>query len=168
MATYFPQNEGQLLAINGVGDQKLQRYGEPFLALLKTYCSEHELQPLAKGAPIRSARPMSTPGKKRYEEVGERFVAGESVEEIRASYGVKIGTVIQNLARYQQDGYEIDGRRAIECSTLSEEDQERVFAAFDELGVERLSPVFEALGKEVSYDELHLLRFVYVSRFAQD
>ncbi len=167
MATYFPQNEGQLLAINGVGDKKLERYGEPFLELLKTYCGEREIQPVAKGAPMRAARPMSTPGKKRFEEVGERFVAGESVEEIRASYNVKISTVIQNLARYQQAGYEVDGRRAIECSTLEADGQERVFAAFEELGVERLAPVYEALGQQISYDELHLLRFVYISRNSQ-
>ena len=45
MATYFPQNETQLLAINGVGGVKLERYGEPFLALLQDYCAEHNLQP---------------------------------------------------------------------------------------------------------------------------
>ncbi len=170
MATYFPQDESQLLAINGVGDKKLERYGEPFLDLLKTYCGERDIQPVVKGAPMRAARPisMSTPGKKRFEEVGERFVAGESVEEIRAGYGVKMGTVIQHLARYQQAGYEIDGQRALECSTLSEDEQERVFTAFEELGVERLSPIYEELGKTISYDELHLLRFVHISRFPND
>ena len=169
MATYFPQNEGQLLTINGVGDKKLERYGGRSWICSKPIAVSGTSNRWPRGAHA-CARPMSmsTPGKKRFEEVGERFVAGESVEEIRASYGVKVGTVIQHLARYQQAGYEIDGQRAIECSTLSADEQERVFAAFEELGVERLSPIYEELGKAISYDELHLLRFVHLSQFPSD
>ena len=49
-------------------------------------------------------------------------------------------------------------------STLTPEERESVFAAFDEQGAERLSPVYESLHGSVDYEELHLLRIVYISR----
>ena len=51
-------------------------------------------------------------------------------------------------------------------STLAPEDRGRVLAALEALGVERLRPVFEALGEAVPYDELHLLRLYYAMRIA--
>jgi ATP-dependent DNA helicase RecQ len=51
-------------------------------------------------------------------------------------------------------------------SQLSAEQQKQVLAAFAELGVEALSPVFRALGEAISYDELHLLRLYAVTKNA--
>ena len=163
MATYFPQNERQLLAINGVGTAKLEHYGEPFLALLQSYCVEHDLQPLAKGAEALSTQRPTTLGKKRFEEVGERFVGGENIESIHASYDVKTATIIQHLAKYQQAGHVLEGPRVLAASRLSPDAREPVYAAFRELGTERLSPIYEALHGSVSYEELHLLRVAYIS-----
>ncbi|WP_406668098.1 DNA helicase RecQ [Gallaecimonas sp. GXIMD1310] len=40
MASHFPTCEAELLAISGVGQTKLSRYGEPFLALITDYLNQ--------------------------------------------------------------------------------------------------------------------------------
>jgi len=37
MATYYPQNSQSLLKITGVGEQKLEQFGEIFLAMISEY-----------------------------------------------------------------------------------------------------------------------------------
>ena len=44
MATYFPQSDSAFLAIYGVGQRKLAAHGEHFMAQIRDYCVEHDLQ----------------------------------------------------------------------------------------------------------------------------
>src|SRR6185369_2427662 len=43
MAAYFPQSLASMRNINGVGQVKLQQYGEMFVELVKSYCEEHAI-----------------------------------------------------------------------------------------------------------------------------
>ncbi len=43
MATYLPLTEPDLKKISGWGEVKLARYGQQFLTILQSYCSEHQL-----------------------------------------------------------------------------------------------------------------------------
>ena len=53
MAAYYPQSSKSLLNIAGVGQAKLEKYGEPFLEVLKSYCEKHGLK--------ESSRPSAVP-----------------------------------------------------------------------------------------------------------
>jgi hypothetical protein len=46
-------------------------------------------------------------------------------------------------------------------SKLEPSQQARVFEAFQRLGIQRLAPVYQALGATVPYLELHLLRLYW-------
>jgi hypothetical protein len=46
---------------------------------------------------------------------------------------------------------------------MSETAQQKVFSEFKEEGTAALSNIFEKLNKEFSYEELHLLRLIYLS-----
>ena len=50
------------------------------------------------------------------------------------------------------------------ASKLTLEQQAQVLAAFDDLGAQYLTSVFEALGGTIPYEELHVMRVVYLSR----
>lgn len=43
MAEYLPQNEDELLLISGFGPAKVERYGQMFLPVIRTYCEKHAL-----------------------------------------------------------------------------------------------------------------------------
>jgi ATP-dependent DNA helicase RecQ len=163
MATYCPQTPQRLLDMAGVGQVKLERHGEPFLAVLREYCAAHDLpeRPKAPHAP-----PTLTGGlaKRRFVEIGELFAAGLSIEQLQAHYGVQRSTVLGHLARFQQEGGAVDGERVLAASTLTPEQQTQVMALFDDLGAEALSPVFQALNGSIPYEELHVMRVVYLGR----
>ncbi len=160
MATYLPQSPPSLLAIHGVGQRKLAQYGEPFLAALRAYCAEHNLA--ERPRPADAPAPSETGRRRRFEEVGALFAAGRSVPEIQAVYGVTWGTIVQHLGRCVWAGQRFPAERLRELSALGEADQARVLAAFAEHGTSQLRPVFEALGEAVTWDELHVMRMVYL------
>ncbi|MBE7503898.1 MAG: RecQ family ATP-dependent DNA helicase [Verrucomicrobiales bacterium] len=158
MATHLPQTAGQFLAVNGVGQAKLEKYGTAFLDLIRAHCTEHGLAPQPGPPLLRSI--VRPPVRRRFHDVGERFRRGQSIDEIARHFGVTRGTVVQHLGRFIHTGEHLDPERLQAESQLSAADRERVFDAFARLGHERLAPVHEALSGSVDYNELHLLRLV--------
>ncbi len=163
MATYFPHTPADLLAIEGVGEVKLARYGEAFLNVIRPYCAAHDLKPRPR--PSATSRPSvaSRSGVRRFEEVGELFDSGRTVPELQALYGVKRDTIIEHLTAYVHAGHTIDGTRLRGASTLPPDRQAEVLRAIAEHGPNYLRPVFDALGGTVPWDELRLLRLIHIT-----
>lgn len=158
LATYLPHSLASLGAIHGIGERKAVQYGAAVLETIRAYCAEHGLT--ERPQPIGGVAALDQP-KRRWEEVGELFAAGHAIGEIAALFGVKRGTVIAHLATWQAAGRPLDAGRMRAVSSLSAADQARVLATMAELGPDRLSPIFEALGGAIPYNELHLLRICY-------
>lgn len=163
MAAYLPQTESDFVAINGVGRVKLQTYGPQFMQAIRAYATEHGVQPQRRSAATTypsssSSAPHS--GGRRADDVGNFYVQGQSLADLQALYGVKRSTIITHLRNYMQNGGVIDADRLCRECTLPPDVQARVFQVFDELGSERLTPVYEALEGRVDYEDLHLLRLV--------
>jgi ATP-dependent DNA helicase RecQ len=169
MATYCPQSAQRLAEMDGVGQVKLERYGQAFLALLRDYCAAHGLAERPKAPRVLPGQLGLIDGlaKRRFVEVGELFAAGYSIEQLQAQYGVQRSTIVGHLYSYQRAGSPVDGQRVRAASTLEPEQQEQVLALFDELGAEALAPIFQALNGAVLYEELHVMRVVYCCQQAQ-
>lgn len=163
MATYYPQTPASFLSVNGVGRHKLERYGEEFMEIIRTYCAEHDLKELPRPGSLVPASAARNAGRQRFHEVGEYFAAGHSVGELQQSYGVKRSTIINHLRKYWEEGNPVDAERVLTASTLQPEVQQQVLSVIAELGPERLTPIFEALDTRVPYDELHIMRLYFLS-----
>jgi len=165
MAAYLPQSEASLLQINGVGQVKLQRYGAIFLELIQGFAQAHKLPEKPKagregGAPERD---KSDSGR-RYMQVGEAYQAGESIAALMERYGVALGTILDHLARYQSAGQPLRrGDDLLALVTVAPDVQARAFEAFDALGALALKPVFERLAGRVDYEDLKILRLLYLT-----
>jgi len=162
MATFFPQDDAQFLAINGVGEAKLAKYGELFLQAIRSYCASRGLAAKSSQAATTSAEIIRPVSRRRSDEVGELFGEGKSLEEIASRFNVMEETVIQQLYRFHQSGGRLDPQRLLGFSRLSDSEHDLVLNAFESLGCERLAPVREALLGAVSYGELHLLRLYWL------
>ncbi len=166
MATYFPHTPADLLAIEGVGEAKLARYGEAFLNVIRPYCAAHDLKPRPRSSGPTRPGVVSRSGVRRFEEVGGLFDSGRSVPELQALYGVKRDTIIEHLTAYFRAGHPIDGTRLVGVSTLAPERQAEVLRIIAEHGPNYLRPVFDTLGGTVPWDELRLLRLIYITNAA--
>ena len=160
MAAYFPQSTESLLAISGVGQVKARQYGDAFLAVLTDFCKRHGLKEKPKVAEVMRDKSDSN---RRYVAVGEAYNAGDTVTALMERYRVTVGTVIENLARYMAAGNRLrmdDDLRSFIKAPL--EQQKAVFTAFDVHGTALLKPIFDELNGALTYDELKVLRMIYL------
>ena len=158
MAAYYPQSVSSLLKISGVGQMKLRQYGEPFLDVIHAYCRKHGLKETSK----ETTREKSD-ASRRYKMVAEAYNAGETIERLRERFQVMPGTIIDHLTRYVFTGNTL--RKGTDIRTLlsaTPEQQQAAFTAFDELGLTFLKPVHDRLHGALSYDELKILRLLYM------
>jgi len=105
MSDYLPQNEKDLLQINGFGPAKVEKYGKAFLDVILAYCKEHKLQSLMH------ERAKTVKEKKEKKTVGETFRTsltmyeeGKSIEEIAISRNLGIATIASHLGKYVSTG----------------------------------------------------------------
>jgi ATP-dependent DNA helicase RecQ len=162
MATYYPQSLESLLAISGVGQAKLAQYGEAFLQVIGPYCQKRGLEEKKK-EDGRKKEEKSDSGR-RYVIVGEAYNAGESVEALMKRYAVAAGTILDHLARYASAGNKLrNGDDLWALSSASPDEQKAAMQAFEELGTAFLKPVFDKLGGKIDYDELKILRLLFLS-----
>jgi ATP-dependent DNA helicase RecQ len=85
-----------------------------------------------------------------------------SVKDIAEQFHVKQITIIHHLFRYFQDGNRIQAGHVIDECPVPPDAQEKVRQAFDTHGYQFLKPVFEAMDREIPYDDLHLMRLYYL------
>jgi ATP-dependent DNA helicase RecQ len=165
MAAYYPQSVTSLLSISGVGQVKLRQYGEAFLDVIVPYCEKHGLKANPKVAPREKSDTN-----RRYVIVSEAYNSGETLQSLTERYHVTASTILDHLARYLAAGNKLRNGEDLQALTAVTPDQQQAaFAAFDELSPTFLKPVFDKLDGALSYDDLKILRMLYmISRQTND
>ncbi len=162
MAARFPQSEGQLMGIHGVGTMKLRKYGQAFLDLVTAYCREHGIE--ANIAAIDLDLVSSSGRVPRYRVIGNAYNDGKSIADLMAEYSIKQQTVLDHLYKFWGEGNALrTGGLEPLIAELAAEQVDAAITAFDTHGTDYLSPVFEALGKTLDYEALKLIRLFYLS-----
>lgn len=168
MAAYYPQSVSSLLKISGVGQVKLRQYGNTFLEVIKTYCEKHNLKEnfAAQAASFpkkkRSAANNTIPPRTML--IGEAFNTGDTVQTLMERHQVARGTIIEHLTQFAMTGHVLrNGNELQSLSSATSVQQQSAFAAFDELGPALLKPIFDKLNGELNYDELRILRVIYLT-----
>ena len=163
MATYLPQAEEDLLHLHGVGQVKLERYGRMFLDHIREYCEINDLEESPKIPVKRKTSTAAECKRPRHLEVADKFNRGKSAAFLAAEYQVKLTTIVNHLYKALVQGYPLDEEGTLpELPHLSNGQKAAVFEAFKRLGTESMSPIFEAMNQEISYDDLSALRLQYL------
>ncbi len=166
MALSYPVTRESLLDINGVGQVKAQRYGQVFLDLILEYCQSHNL--VAKR--IASQKPLAMTKRRsdvsaRHIQVGEAYNNGMSIQDLVGYYQVQQPTILEHLARFSMEGHPLRlGDDLLQLSTLPARQQAAVLEAFEALGPDYLRPVFDRLNGTVNFNELKVLRLLFLGK----
>lgn len=162
MAAYYPRSENAMMKITGVGKVKLKQYGGLFMGLIKTFCEQNNISATPDPAP------QTTSGDS---EVGERtriiadgFDSGLSIHELAGRHGVTQGTIVEHLTKYVTAGNKL--RNADELRSMTSAKGEQIQLALSAFGESEnlfLRPVFDKLNGELNYDELKILRLLYLT-----
>jgi ATP-dependent DNA helicase RecQ len=127
--------------INGVGQRKLEVYGEMFINEIKAFVE-------AKTKKKKKNTKKSDTALETY----ELFKEGKTVEEIAEIRGLKPNTILAHLEKLYHDGKDIDIYRLI-----SKDDVAKVAKAKTELqDPEGLKPYFEYFEEKVEYSTIRL------------
>lgn len=171
MAYYFPHSQESLLRIHGVGQAKLDKYGQHFLQLISEFCQQNDIQEVANtqtASKTTVSKSSATHSNSRSAEIVSAYQQGQSIASLATQFKVKDGTILNHLYRYVQDGHKfVQPRLLIDQSGLSLGEIDLALAAFAEHSHERLKPVYDALNEQVSYSQLHLLRIYFVNQLAE-
>jgi ATP-dependent DNA helicase RecQ len=167
MAAYYPQSIESLRNISGVGQVKARQYGETFLEIITDYCQKNNRKEVARptASPSPSGRRSRDEGElgERTRLVAEAYNSGETIQSLMERYAVTMGTILEHLSRYLSAGNTLRNGEDLPTLTAATPDQQQAaFAAFDELGPAFLKPVYDKLNGTLNYDELKILRMMYL------
>ncbi len=169
MVEQRPTTEAGLLGVRGVGRVKAERYGAAFLDVVRAQAGEPA--PAAAPPPAPSSREAGRPLVKpraganlppTAQRTLELHHEGLSIDEIAVRRGFKAQTIAQHLARFVEQGQVEDVR-----PWISDADLARVRRAAAGRPIAALRPLREAVGEDLSYDQLTLAR-AYLNRELRD
>jgi ATP-dependent DNA helicase RecQ len=178
MCSYYPQSLESLLNISGVGQVKASQYGDAFLNVIKLYCEKHRIAEIShprpreasrgeKGVESSSANGRGVRGNGELSErtrlVAEAFNEGATVQNLMERHQVTMGTILEHLMKYVMAGNALHNGADLQALISADPDQQQAaFTAFDELGPAYLKPVFDKLNGTLNYDQLKILRLMYL------
>ena len=146
-----PRTAADLRTVTGVGEVKLQAYGGKFLTAIREFLDANPpLPPPAAAAPRASAAPPAATARKSA--AFALFREGLPIPDVMHQVRVARSTAGDYLVQF------IEAERPADVSAwVSDEVYQEVSAAVQEVGAEKLKPIFDALNGQVSYDDIRVV-----------
>ncbi len=159
MAAYLPKDKEAMLTIKGIGLKKYESYGELFLQEIKDYLEknnnsdsqdnyEEEKYEVTKFKQAQVSELGDT-----YNETYDEYLNTKSIYGIAENRGLKPETILNHLIKLEEEGKDISWSEI----TGDIENEEKIIEAIKQVQEEKLKPIKELLGDEVSYFEIKLV-----------
>lgn len=152
MCKKYPITREKMGQVSGVGEFKLEKYGEAFIIAVAQYVeanqidiSQQSTSEIVKGEP-------KTKTKDSYKLTHELYLAGKGIREIAKERDLSVTTIEGHLIQSMMSGLEIDYR-----DFVPEEQEKLIIEAIHKCGTEFLKPIKEALPEEVSYTAIKFM-----------
>ena len=155
MSIHYPQTETAFLEISGVGHQKLEQFGEPFISAICQYVESHDIHINNNPIPTVAKKIKPIYEGSTFDETKKFLKQKISISAIAEIRGLAPATIINHAEKLSAEDSTLD------ISYLKPEPErfKKIAEAFQKTGNSALSPVREILGEEYSFDELRLARF---------
>ena len=147
MSTYYPTNVDSMLKISGVGNLKLEKYGNDFIKVIQEYMVSHDIKSV-EFVPEISSKP--------YVKEDTKLVSynlykneGKSISEIAEIRGLKLRTIEQHLLDCYEKNMEIDLERYANSNF-----RDAIYKAIENWNGEKLRDLKDMLPDGVSYFDI--------------
>jgi ATP-dependent DNA helicase RecQ len=151
------------MLISGVGEKKMETYGQAFLDAIRNYVANNTTytpQPIATSTPIITS--ASKQAGATFTTTHEMLLQGMSVEQIAESRNISPVTVYSHVAALYEKGEAIDIMEYISESEIA-----AVQKAINELQLDdltRLKPIYDFHEGEMQYHKIRLALSVMKAR----
>jgi ATP-dependent DNA helicase RecQ len=156
MASNLPGTHQEFLDITGVGENKLKKYGDAFLAEI----AEH-----TAGKPLQSPElPRAVQGglSATQQETLDLYRQGLTIQQIANTRNLSASTIITHIEKLILVG---------EINSIDEwvdtHKQQAIQKAISDVGADYLSPIKEKLGDDCMYNEIKLVRATVMAAACQ-
>ncbi|MBU3100119.1 MULTISPECIES: DNA helicase RecQ [Clostridium] len=168
MSEYFPVNEKEMLNIKGVGESKLNKYGEEFIQVIKKYMQENNIEINAEilyneedGGKTESAierDPKNEDKVPSYIITYNMYKDGKSIEEIISERKLKSLTVQEHIFKCVAEGLDVN------LDDFIPQNQEAlILEVIEKIGATKLRPIKEELPEEIDYLAIKATIFKYAN-----
>ncbi|MCL2305209.1 MAG: DNA helicase RecQ [Planctomycetaceae bacterium] len=160
MAACFPTTPEQLLAISGVGNRKLNTYGQQFLGVISRYVAKHPEEYAQRPTPSSQEERKYEPRLMNSEQETLRLLLeGKTLEEIGIIRALKRSTVLSHVETLLNAGFEV-----LFTPDIAPDRLEQIAEWFRQANSWNLTPVVEIAAGQLSYEEARLARIVLKQR----
>ena len=160
MATTYPITLEELQNIPGVGSGKAKRYGSEFVALIKKYVEENEIE---RPEDMR-VRTVANKSKMKVSIVQsiDRKVA---LDDLASSKGLDFSELLDEIESIVYSGTRINIDYFIR-DAIDEDRVDDIYQYFKESTTDDLSEAIDELGSDYTEDEIRLVRIKFLSEMA--
>lgn len=160
MAANTPTTEKEMLAVSGVGNFKMEKFGQAFRQRIEDYLIENNIEKtpvkLVKAEP-KPAHQKLNKGESTYDRTLMLYKQGLSPEEIAENRDLSVGTIITHLATLYQKGENIQPGRYV-----NKMEMQRILDVIRDMDEPlKAKEIFEALNKEMEYNKIRLTMAYY-------
>lgn len=167
MARRFPKTPVEFRKIRGVGDKKSSEFADDFLACIREYCGVKVTDSLRVESKenveyqegVRGQRTRSVSAEASLASLSggavlalPYFRAGKSVQEVAAALGRALSTTAKYLLECLAFDVMVDW-----SPWVPEENAQRILEAVQQHSNRQAKPIFEALGGQVPYEQIHIV-----------
>ena len=158
MSIQYPVNLEELQKIQGVGQGKARRYGKKFVALIKNYVEENEIE-RPEDLVVRTVANKSKMKVFIIQSIDRKL----AFDDIADSKGVEVKDIISEVEAIVHAGTRLNIDYYID-DVLDEEQQEEIFEYFREADDDSIESAIEELGEdEYSEEDIRLMRVKFLS-----
>lgn len=176
LSNRMPVTKEQFLDISGVGNSKLNKYGEKFMSKIKKYIEEKNIEVTWNFNKAKNNNNISfddildneeNKNKKEKNKNGEEKVkshyitvdyirAGKSIREVVKERELALVTVMGHIQQYISEGNKVDFKIPFD-EFFNDEQEKIVLKAIDEVGYNKLKSIKEVVPQEISYDSIRAI-----------
>ncbi len=144
MSARLPIDYNSMLAISGVGEIKIKKYGQLFMDLIRPFALENKSSSKIADSDITIAD--KEPKQPSHMVSWELYQAGNTIPEIAKQRKLTNLTVQDHILRCAREGFTLDWQEIV-----SEEEEACILEAVRRIGSGKLKPIKEALPETISY-----------------
>ncbi|WP_299553899.1 helix-turn-helix domain-containing protein [Seonamhaeicola sp.] len=150
MCETLPTNKKELLAVNGMGKTRVEKYGAPILKVIRTYCEAHDIETSTDVDIFEAPKPKRKKGDTKKESLA-MFREGKSIQEIADLRELNANTIFGHLASF------IPGGEVKITDLMPVAHYEELKVLIPQKEFENLSDLKHQLDEKYSYGELRLV-----------
>lgn len=144
MCVKLPHSPEEFLQVSGVGEMKLEKYGEIFINAIIAFCELHPER--VSEHPVTEGQKKKKPEKNSHLETYKLFKEGLTVPEIAKKREMATSTIENHIMQCMAEGLDIEVTEVISSEYWS-----LIQQAVEKVGRDKLKPIKEQLPNEVSY-----------------